>query len=252
MWHRERVLGGVTIYEYERGLLYRRGRFQQQLEPGRYRLWPFLGRRILVVDIRRTTLAIVNQKLMTADPITVTLNVAVDYELANVVAAMHQVKDYQIQLYNDAQLAAREVVGGVLVDELLRQRQPINARIQEALTPVAQGYGVRIVHLGIKDVILAAKVRDMLMKEEETKRLAQAALIGAREEVATLRALANAARLAAEQPELLSLRELEVLRAFAQTAGHTVVVGMPGFAPARRHARHRDRRPPSNESEAAE
>jgi hypothetical protein len=63
------------------------------------------------------------------------------------------------------------------------------------------------------------------MKEAEAKRTAQATLIGAREEVAALRALANAARLAVEHPELLALRELDAIRAFAQTPGNTVVVG---------------------------
>jgi hypothetical protein len=77
-------------------------------------------------------------------------------------------------------------------------------------------------------VILAPRIRDLLMKEAEAKRLAQATLIGAREEVSALRALANAARLAAEHPELLALRELDAIRCFAQTPGNTVVVGVQG------------------------
>jgi len=88
-----------------------------------------------------------------------------------------------------------------------------------------QGYGLRVLNVGLKDVILAPKVRDLLMKEAEAKRVAQATLIGAREEVAALRALANAARLAEEPPQLLRLRELDTVRAFAQTPGNTVVVG---------------------------
>lgn len=100
--------------------------------------------------------------------------------------------------------------------------------------PLAEGYGLRILNVGIKDVILAPKVRDLLMKEAEAKRVAQAMLIGAREEVATLRALANAARLAAEHPQLLRLRELDTVRAFAETPGNTVVVGVGGVMPLER------------------
>jgi regulator of protease activity HflC (stomatin/prohibitin superfamily) len=88
-----------------------------------------------------------------------------------------------------------------------------------------------VLNVGIKDVILAPKVRDLLMKEAEAKRVAQATLIGAREEVAALRALANAARLAAEHPQLMRLRELDAVRAFAQTPGNTVVVGVNGLTP---------------------
>ncbi len=226
---REATLGPVTIYEYERGLLYVRGRFRGVLGSGRYRLWPFTHRRILVMDMRRASLPIVNQKLLTADQITVTLNVVVDFEVGDPVAAIHQVANFRTQLYEDAQLVTRNVVGAATVDGLLQDRTRINGQMLEALRPLAEGYGLRVVNTGIKDVILAPRVRDLLMKEVEARRLARAMLIGAREEVATLRALANAARLAAEHPHLLRLRELDAVRAFAQTPGNTVVVGVNGL-----------------------
>jgi len=119
----------------------------------------------------------------------------------------------------------------VTVDVLLNERVRIHGEILQAVKPLAQVYGVRVLNVGIKDVILAPKVRDLLMKEAEAKRVAQATLIGAREEVAALRALANAARLAAEHPQLLRLRELDAVRAFAQTPGNTVVVGVNGPTP---------------------
>src|SRR5439155_5267200 len=86
---REALLGPVTIYEYERGLLYQRGKFVRLLEPGRYRIWPFTRRRIVVVDVRRASLQIANQKLLTADQITVALNIVADYEIADVAASVH-------------------------------------------------------------------------------------------------------------------------------------------------------------------
>lgn len=234
---RETTYGAVTIYEYERGLLYVRGKFRGALEPGRYRIWPFMRRRIVVLDLRRATVQIVNQKLLTADQITVTLNVVADYDIADVVTAVHKVTDFRAQLYEDVQLAVRNVVGAVTVDALLQDRVGINRQILEAVQPLATAYGVRVLNTGIKDVILAPKVRDLLMKEVEAKRVAQAMLIGAREEVATLRALANAARLAAEHPQLLRLRELDTVRAFAQTPGNTVVMGVAGPVPLPRNGK---------------
>jgi len=229
--HREATRGAVTIYEYERGLLYVRGKLAGVLEAGRYRLWPFTHRRIVVVDLRRASLPIVNQKLLTADQITVTLNVIASYDITEVAAAVQKVADFRAQLYEDIQLAVRNAVGAATIDVLLNERTALNDQILKAVQPVTAGYGVRLLQVGIKDVILAPKVRDLLMKEAETKRTAQAMLLGAREEVATLRALANAARLAAEYPELLALRELETLRAFAQTPGNTVVFGVNGAVP---------------------
>jgi regulator of protease activity HflC (stomatin/prohibitin superfamily) len=225
---REATLGGVTIYEYERGLLYKRGQFLRELGPGRYRLWPFTHQRIAILDLRRASVQVINQKLLTADQITVTLNLVAEYEVADATAAVHKVTDFRTHLYEDLQLSARQVVGASPVDDLLRERVRVNGQILDGVRPLAEGYGLRVLHAAIKDLILAPRVRDLLMKEAEAKRVAQAMLIGAREEVATLRALANAARLAAEHPQLLRLRELDAIRSFAQTPGNTVVVGMPG------------------------
>lgn len=234
MGRRDVTRGVVTIYEYERGLLYRKGALERVLEAGRYRIWPFTHRRIVTVDVRRAAAQISNQKLLTADQITVTLNIVADYEIADVALAVHKVADFRAQLYEDVQLAARNAVGSVTVDDLLSKRAEINAQILDAVRPLAEGYGVRVLAVGIKDVILAPKVRDLLMKEVEARRVAQAMLIGAREEVAALRALANAARLAADHPQLLRLRELDAVRAFAGTPGNTVVMGVNGAVPLRR------------------
>jgi regulator of protease activity HflC (stomatin/prohibitin superfamily) len=223
---REYKSGAVTIYEYERGLLYKNGKLLRVLEAGRYRLWRWNHTRIEVVDVRRQSVQIANQKLLTSDQVTVTINIVADYEIADVALATHSVANHQSQLYEDVQLAARNIVGSVSVDDLLEKRLEINAQLQEAVVGSAASYGVRVLAVGVKDVILAAKVRDLLMKEVEAKRVAQAMLIGAREEVAAMRALVNAARLAADNPALLRLRELEVARAFSANGGNTVVMGL--------------------------
>jgi regulator of protease activity HflC (stomatin/prohibitin superfamily) len=247
---REASRGVVTIYEYERGLLYARGKFIRLLDPGRYRIWPFTDRRIVVVDVRRASVNIVNQKLLTADQITVSLNVVADYEIADLAASAHKVADFRAQLYEDVQLAVRNAVGAGTVDVLLNERTRVNSDILQVVQPLAEAYGLRVLIVGIKDVILAPKVRDLLMKEAEAKRVAQATLIGAREEVAALRALANAARLAAEHPQLLRLRELDAVRAFAQTPGNTVVMGVTEILPLTTKKTVTDRTEEEREGEA--
>lgn len=88
-----------------------------------------------------------------------------------------------------------------------------------------------MLNVAIKDVMLAPKIRDLLLKEVEAKRMALATLIGAREEVAALRALANAAQLVEKNPALLRLRELDVARSFAANSNNTVVMGVREGAP---------------------
>ncbi len=223
---RPRGRGTVVIMEYQRGLLYRNGAFVRLLPPGRYRIWPFSRQAIRVLDIRRQTANIVNQKLLTQDQVAVGISLTADYHIADPVLAAHTVQNAHGQLYADMQLAVREIVGGVTVDALLEERARINEAILERTRALAAVYGLHVHVAAVKDVILTPRVRDLLMKEVETRRLAQAALIAAREEVATLRALANAARLAEQHPHLLKLRELEAVRAFAQSGGNTVLFGV--------------------------
>lgn len=218
--------GAITIYEYQRGLLYQQGQFIKVLLAGRYRLWPWNMSKIVIIDVRRTTTHISNQKLLTSDQITVTLNLIADYEINDVKLATHAVANYSSKLHEDVQMAARQVIAGITVDELVQSRASINTQIQEMVAPLVQEYGITLHGAAVIDVILAPKVRDLLMKEVESRRVAQAMLIGAREEVAAMRALANAAKLAQDNPALLRLRELDVARSFSQNAGNTLVMGL--------------------------
>lgn len=228
---REQQFGRVTIYEYEQGLLYIRGKLTQQIGPGVYRIWPFQRRRIVVLDTRTQSLTVVGQRFLTADQLPVTLDLLAEYRIVDAVAALHKVVNYQNQLHTDLQLALRTVVGNATMDALLREQAALNLQILDLVRSVGAAYGMEVARVAIRDVVLTPKVRDLLMKEAETKCLAQAALLAAREEVATLRALSNAARMAADNPYLLRLRELDALRSAAQTPGATLVFGVGNVVP---------------------
>ena len=227
----EYTSGKVTIYEYQRGLLYHNGRIERVLTAGRYRLWPWSHATLIVVDIRRTSVQIADQKLLTKDQITVGLNLLASYEVADPLLARQAVADAKMQLYEDVQLAARAQVGAVTVDELLEERVALNARLLESVQEGATTYGLHVMQVAIKDIILAPRVRDLLMKEVEARRIAQATLIGAREEVAAMRALSNAARMVQDNPALLRLRELDVARGFSANSGNTLIMGVNGVLP---------------------
>lgn len=227
----EYTSGKVTIYEHQRGLLYRSGRIERVLTAGRYRLWPWSHTTLIVVDVRRTSVQVADQKLLTKDQIAVGLNLVANYEIADPLLARQAVADAKTQLYEDVQLAARAQVGAVTVDELLEERVALNARLLEAVQEDAATYGLTVTQVAIKDVILAPRVRDLLMKEVEARRIAQATLIGAREEVAAMRALANAARMVQDNPALLRLRELDVARGFSGNSGNTLIMGVNGVLP---------------------
>jgi regulator of protease activity HflC (stomatin/prohibitin superfamily) len=221
---RHHSTGRVTIFEYERGLFYRSGVFDRVLAPGSYRLWGWARQHLTVVDLRATSLQVSGQKVFTLDPLPVTVNLAVDYRIVDPVKAIHENQSYLTKLYEHAQREGRTVLAGASIKELMGHREGLNERLRLQLLACGPPLGLEVLAAEIKDLVLVASVRDLLTKEVEQKLRAQAALTAAREEVATLRAQANAARLIRDNPEILRLRELEAMTELSRHSGNTLIL----------------------------
>jgi regulator of protease activity HflC (stomatin/prohibitin superfamily) len=220
----------AVVREAEVGLLYENGRFSRTLTPGRYRLsdWPWHREEVARVDTRRASLALSGQEMLTADAISVRLNVAAEYRVVNAAVAVHTVADYRAALYTALQILLREEVQTRTLDELLADRNALSGALLERGRPGAEALGLELVSAGVKDVILPGDVKRMLAQEVEALRAGRAALVAAREEVAATRARANTAKLLAGDPVLLRLREIEALTQVANGMGNTVVLTLPG------------------------
>ena len=219
----------TTIQEFQRGLLYENGRYVRTLGPGRHRFWNwFVRREVAVVDVRRQVLQLAGQEVLTADHVPVRLTMAVDYQMIDPVAAAHEVENWYTQLYSDVQLALRELVAALTFDQTLDQRSALSDQLLTSVKERAARYGIDIQRIAIRDVTMPASIREMMLKSVEAERSAQASLIRAREEVAAARARANAAKLIAENPAVLRLKELETLSEFAKSGGHTIVFSSGG------------------------
>jgi regulator of protease activity HflC (stomatin/prohibitin superfamily) len=215
----------VTVFEYERGLLYSAGVFSRVLPPGRHRIWPLSRQQVKVVDIRQATLNVSSQKTFSADPLPVTVSLGVDYQIADPALAVHQSQSPLGKLYEHSQREARGIVARATLADLMGERTAINAALTGAIQPHGSALGLEILGAEVRDLILTPLVRDLVTKEVETRMRAQAALAGAREEVATLRAMANAARILRDHPEIARLRELEVMSELSRRPGNTLVLG---------------------------
>jgi regulator of protease activity HflC (stomatin/prohibitin superfamily) len=218
-----------VIREAEVGLLYENGRFSRALTPGRHRLsnWPWRRQEVLRVDTRRAALALSGQEMLTADAISVRLNVAAEYRVVNAPVAVHTVADYRAALHTALQIVLREEVQARTLDALLADRNALSGALLERGQSLAAELGLELAMVGVKDVILPGDVKRMLSQEVEAQRAGRAALVAAREEVAATRAKANTAQLLEGNPVLLRLREIETLAQVAGGAGNTVVVALP-------------------------
>ncbi len=214
----------VTVYEYERGLLYREGRLDSVLGPGRYRYWAREPVEIAKVSLREASHVVAGQEILTADRIEVRISLVAQYRVADPTLALHAVESYVDQLHQELQLALRELVAARTLDQLLEGRAELAAELLRLTGEQARRYGVELNRLGLRDVVLPREVRQVMMLEVEADRAGRADLVKARHEVAAARARANTARILAETPEVARLREFDAVLSLAGKSGNVVLL----------------------------
>jgi regulator of protease activity HflC (stomatin/prohibitin superfamily) len=203
----------------------------ETLGPGRYAFWKGVGNlRVTIVDRRETTFDIAGQEILTADKVTLRLNAQVVFRVVDAEKAVATSDDVRAVVYRDAQLALRAAVGTRELDALLSDKDALAAEVTGTIRPRATEFGVDIVAVGVRDLILPGEMRELLNKVIEAKKAAEAGVITRREEAAALRHQANAAKLYTDNPTLLRLRELEAVEKIATAGKLNVVLGDKGLA----------------------
>src|SRR5205823_8271082 len=167
---------------------------------------------------------------MTADKVTLRLNALVSYRIADARRAVCTVDDAKQALYREAQLALRAVVGARELDALLADKDVVAREVRELLDRRAGDLGLAVLSAGIRDLILPGDMKELMNKVTEARKAAEANLITRREETAALRSQANTAKLLAENPTLMRLRELEVIEKVIASGKLSVVLGETGLA----------------------
>ncbi len=213
-----------VVSEYEKGLLFEQGRFKQVVDPGIYRLLVGKWHRqeLIVLDTRETSLLINGQEILTKDGVTVKVTVLVRYHIIDPKKAYLTVDSFRDRLYQGVQLILRDVIGGVDFEQLLVDRGVLGKDMTNH-TDLAS-YGLYIDAIDIKDMAFSQELRDAFAKSIRAKKEAEAALVSAREKVATARALANAAQIVKENPTILQLKKLDILQQAAERQKNTFII----------------------------
>jgi len=212
------------------GLLYHKGKFVAVLGAGRHIRW---GRHLTLgaQDLRKGALVVAGQDVLTADNVGLKMSLHVTYQVTDPAKAAHETQNWQGDLYNSAQLALRTVVSGVAVEALLSQRLGLGGQLLARVQQDSAKIGINVLAVEVKDIMFPAELKRAFADVLKAKQEGQAALERARGESASLRNLANAARVLEGNPALMNLRLMQSLSA-AQSAGNTLVLGMPGgFVP---------------------
>ncbi|HOX05699.1 MAG TPA: slipin family protein [Planctomycetota bacterium] len=224
------VLNVFTVEDGHAGLYFKDGEFVSRLGPGTYAFWKNVGKvKLYQVDMREAVADVAGQEIMTADKVTLRLNAVVTYRVNDPVKTVAEVEDAKQALYREAQLALRAVIGTRELDALLSDKDAVAREWEDMVRKRVSAFGMSVVALGIRDVILPGEMKELMNKVTEAKKAAEAALITRREETAAMRSQSNTAKILEDNPTLMRLRELEVLEKIAGKAKLSVVLGDKGL-----------------------
>ncbi|WP_421590865.1 slipin family protein [Shinella sp. M27] len=198
------------------GLLFVDGTHQRMLEPGLHAFWN-VGKtvQVRVVDLKRQSLDVTGQELLTRDKVTIRVNISAEYRVVDPLKAVSEVKDFADALYRALQFAFRQTLGTLTLDQILERKVTVNAEAAEKVRADMAAIGVEVSAIELKDVILPGEMRDILNQVVAAEKQAEANVIRRREETNATRSLLNTAKVMAENPVMLRLKELEALEAIA-------------------------------------
>lgn len=217
----------AVIMPHERALLLIDGALHTVLGAGRHFVFKHQRKvQIIRVDLREREVQIVGQEVLTADKASIRVNIVLKYRIDDVVLATQAIVDLGAGLYSEAQLVYRHHVAQLTVEQLLERRGAGDA-MRLALAERARSWGVEILQLDLKDIVLPGEMKALFNRVIEAEKQAQAQNILRREETASTRSLANTAKLLESNPTLLRLKELETWKEMAGKVGQVTVVVSP-------------------------
>ncbi len=212
--------------EYERGVVFRLGRFVGVRGPGPIILVPFLER-LVRIDLRTVTMDVPAQEVITKDNVSVRVNAVVYFQVANPEKAVVNVADYIRATFQIAQTTLRSVLGQSEMDELLSQREKINLTLQQIIDEQTEPWGIQVSIVEVKDMELPQGMQRAMARQAEAEREKRAKIIHAEGEYEASVRLRDAAEIMAEQPTSLQLRYLQTLTEIATDNNSTTIFPIP-------------------------
>jgi len=215
-----------VVAQYERGVVLRLGRFVGIKEPGLRLIVPFIDR-MWKVDTRIVTMDVPAQEVITRDNVTIKVDAVVYLRVINADDAVLKVADYIKATSLISQTTLRSVLGQHELDEILGQRDKLNAMLQSIVDEQTDPWGVKVSTVEIKDVLLPEPMQRAMAAQAEAERDRRAKIVHAEGESQAAEKLAQAAGVLSSEPAALQLRYLGVLKEIATERTNMVIFPLP-------------------------
>jgi regulator of protease activity HflC (stomatin/prohibitin superfamily) len=221
------MLGFVRIFrEYERGVMFRLGRLLATRGPGVVFKIPIVDQ-IVKVDLRTITLNIPPQEVITKDNVPVRVNAVAYFRIVEPSDAIVQVENFMVATSQKAQTTLRSVLGQHVLDELLSEREKINAILQEIIDEATGPWGIKVSAVEVKDVEIPAGMQRAMARQAEAERERRAKIINSEGEFQAAERLKDAAVVIEEHPIALQLRYLQTLLEIGGSNSSTIIFPAP-------------------------
>jgi regulator of protease activity HflC (stomatin/prohibitin superfamily) len=214
------------VQEYERGVIFRLGRFVGAKGPGLFFIVPFIDR-MIKVDLRVVTLDVPAQEAITRDNVTLKVNAVVYFRVFDPGKSIINIEDYRRATWQIAQTTLRNVIGQSQLDELLASREKINEQLQRIIDEQTEPWGIKVALVEVKDVELPQTMQRSMARQAEAERDKRAKIIHASGEFEASKQLAEAAVIIDRQPATLQLRYLQTLTEIAAERNSTIIFPIP-------------------------
>ena len=215
-----------VLREYERGVVFQLGRFWKVKGPGLILVIPGL-QQMVRVDLRTLVLDVPTQDVISRDNVSVKVNAVIYYRVLDAQKAIIQVEDYHAATSQLAQTTLRSVLGKHELDDMLAERERLNADIQKVLDAQTDAWGIKVANVEIKHVDLDESMIRAIARQAEAERERRAKVIHAEGELQASEKLMQAARVLAQQPGAMQLRYMQTLSAIATDKNSTILFPMP-------------------------
>jgi regulator of protease activity HflC (stomatin/prohibitin superfamily) len=214
------------LQEYERGVVFRLGRFVGVKGPGFVLIIPIVDR-LIRVSLRVITLDVPAQDVITKDNVTIKVNAVVYFRVMDAAKAIIEVEDYLYATSQIAQTTLRSVLGEIELDDLLTKREKINQRLQQIIDKATDPWGIKVSTVEVKHIDLPVEMQRAIARQAEAERDRRAKVIHADGEFQASQKLAEAARVLHKEPISVQLRYLQTLSDIATENNSTTLFPIP-------------------------
>ncbi len=223
------ALIGATVKilrEYERAVIFTLGRFEAVRGPGLVLLWPFV-QEMVRVDLRIVVMEVPTQDVISRDNVSMKVDAVLYFRVVDAEKAIIQVEHFLPATNMLAQTTLRSVLGEHELDEMLSERNKLNADVKTIVDAQTEAWGINVSNVEIRTVELTENMIRAIAKQAEAERDRRAKIIHAEAEFQAAQTLANAAQILGSTPAAMQLRYLQTLTEVGGENNSTIIFPMP-------------------------